>query len=129
MPRLHRESRGRLSAQSRDDAMVVSPNHALAESAGVGALSNHDRHDPRDFRQTKGPMTQQDGPSRPPLVLIGIDQEWGARSLDSLLAANGFAVLRAHTGAQTLELAITARPDAVILDWKLADLDGVEVCR
>jgi two-component system chemotaxis response regulator CheY len=77
----------------------------------------------------QGNMTQRDGPSRPPLVLIGIDEEWGARSLDSLLAPSGFAVLRAHTGAQVLDLVRTAQPDAVILDWKLPDLDGPAVCQ
>jgi PleD family two-component response regulator len=68
-------------------------------------------------------------PSRPPLVLIANDQEWAARSLESILGPNGYAVLRAYTGRQALEFARTAQPDAVILDARMSDLDGVDVCR
>src|SRR5256885_1693031 len=50
-------------------------------------------------------------PSRPPLALIINDQEWWARSLESILAAKGYAVLRAYNGAQALLTARNARPD------------------
>ncbi len=74
-------------------------------------------------------MTEPLRTERPPLVLIANDQEWSARSLESILAPNGFAVLRAYTGHQALERARTARPDLVILDAQMPDLHGVEVCR
>ena len=67
--------------------------------------------------------------SRPPLILIGNDQEWSARSLESVLAPQGYAVLLAYTGARAVELALTANPDAVILDYALPDISGVDVCR
>jgi diguanylate cyclase (GGDEF)-like protein len=74
-------------------------------------------------------MHFSDKPRRPPLVLIANDQEWAARSLDSLLGPKGFAVVRAHTGSQTLELARTTRPDAVLLDAQLEGIGGLELCR
>jgi PleD family two-component response regulator len=74
-------------------------------------------------------MTNAETSQRPPLVLIANDQEWSARSLESILAPNGYAVLRAYTGHQALERARTARPDLVILDAQMPDLHGVEVCR
>lgn len=74
-------------------------------------------------------MPHREKPSRPPLVLIANDQEWSARSLESILAPNGYAVLRAYTGHQALERARTARPDLVILDAQMPDLHGVDVCR
>jgi PleD family two-component response regulator len=74
-------------------------------------------------------MTDRDKPQRPPLVLIANDQEWSARSLESILAPNGYAVLRAYTGHQALERARTAHPDLVILDAQMPDIHGVEVCR
>ena len=67
--------------------------------------------------------------SRPPLVLIANDQEWSARSLESILAPEGYAVLRAFTGRQALERARTAHPDLAIIDCQLPDIDGLEVCR
>ena len=74
-------------------------------------------------------MPVPDTSSRPPLVLIANDQEWAARSLDSLLGPKGFAVVRAHTGYQAIEMARTTRPDAVIVDERLGDVGGLEVCR
>jgi diguanylate cyclase (GGDEF)-like protein len=74
-------------------------------------------------------MPFSEKPSRPPLVLIASDQEWAARSLDSLLGPKGFAVVRAHTGHQAIEMARATRPDAILLDAQLADIGGLEVCR
>ena len=74
-------------------------------------------------------MTERDKPSHPPLILIANDQEWSARSLESILAPNGYAVLRAYTGNQALDRARTARPDLIVLDVQMPDIDGFEVCR
>jgi len=64
-----------------------------------------------------------------PLVLVANDQEWSARSLESILIPKGYEVVRAYTGRQALERARTAHPDIVILDAQMPDLHGVEVCR
>jgi diguanylate cyclase (GGDEF)-like protein len=63
------------------------------------------------------------------MVLIACDQEWSGRSLESILGPRGYAVLRAYTGRQAIELARASQPDAVIVDVRLPDLDGVDVCR
>ena len=39
-------------------------------------------------------------PSNVPRILIANDQEWTARSLESILSAEGYEVIRAFTGAQ-----------------------------
>jgi len=62
-------------------------------------------------------------------VLVANDQEWSARSLESILAPEGYSVLRAFTGRQALERAGTAHPDIAIIDLQLPDIDGLEVCR
>lgn len=74
-------------------------------------------------------MPQNDSMRRPPLVLIASDQEWSGRSLESILGPRGYAVLRAYTGRQAVELAKASQPDAVIVDARLPDVDGVDVCR
>jgi two-component system cell cycle response regulator len=63
------------------------------------------------------------------MILIACDQEWSGRSLESILGPRGYAVLRAYTGRQAIELARASQPDAVIVDARLPDLDGVDVCR
>lgn len=62
-------------------------------------------------------------------MLIANDQEWSARSLESILGPNGYSVVRAYTGQQALERARTAQPDIVILDAQMPDMHGFEVCR
>lgn len=66
---------------------------------------------------------------RTPLVLIINDQEWSTRSLESILSPNGYAVLRAYTGAKGLERAQASHPDIVVVGASLPDLEGLEVCR
>lgn len=74
-------------------------------------------------------MIEPENRSRPPLVLIANDQEWSARSLESVLAPEGYAVIRAFTGRQALERAQAALPDLIVIDLQLPDIDGIEVCR
>src|ERR1043165_8135692 len=63
------------------------------------------------------------------LVLIANDQEWSARSIESILGPNGYSVVRAYTGQQALERARTSQPDIIILDAQMPDTPGFEVCR
>ena len=74
-------------------------------------------------------MEQRDDVAATPLVLVANDQEWSARSLESILAPNGYAVIRAHTGQQALDQARTRRPDLIILDAQMPDIHGFDVCR
>jgi PleD family two-component response regulator len=74
-------------------------------------------------------MAEQPAGLRPAVVLIANDQEWSARSLDSILSPQGFTVIRAYTGQQALERARAARPDLVILDAQLPDIHGLDVCK
>ncbi len=70
-----------------------------------------------------------DGGSDRASILIANDQEWSARSLESIFAAEGYEVLRAFTGSQAIQKAEAALPDVIILDRQMPDLDGAEVCR
>ena len=42
-------------------------------------------------------MDHRDKIPTTPLVLIANDQEWSARSLESILGPNGYSVVRAYT--------------------------------
>ena len=74
-------------------------------------------------------MASLDRPSRPPVVVVVSDEEWGSRSLESLLGPRGYAVLRVSSGSRTIELVRTMQPDAVILSSRTEDLSAIEVCR
>jgi two-component system cell cycle response regulator len=64
-----------------------------------------------------------------PRILIANDQEWTARSLESILASEGYEVIRAYTGRQAHDRAREAQPDLIILDVQLPDISGPDVCR
>lgn len=66
---------------------------------------------------------------RPPLVLIANDHEWATRSIETVLGPAGYAVLRAFTGRQAIDVARSTRPDAIITSMQLSDMTGVELCR
>ena len=60
-------------------------------------------------------------------VLIVDDEPQLLHALTVNLRARGYAVLQAATGEQALRIAADARPDVVVLDLGLPDLDGVDV--
>jgi diguanylate cyclase (GGDEF)-like protein len=74
-------------------------------------------------------MANPDKAPSAPLVLIANDQEWSARSLESILGPNGYSVVRAYTGQQALERVRIAQPDIIILDAQMPDIHGFDVCR
>lgn len=66
---------------------------------------------------------------RVPVVLIVDDQEWRARSLESVLGPQGFAVVKAYTGGQSSDLAQRTDPDLILTDYQLPDRTGCDVVR
>jgi PleD family two-component response regulator len=66
---------------------------------------------------------------RPERILIANDQEWAARSIETILVAEGYEAQRAYTGRQALQRALELPPDLIILDNQMPDLSGPEVCR
>jgi two-component system, OmpR family, KDP operon response regulator KdpE len=62
-------------------------------------------------------------------VVIIEDDPQIRRFLRTVLATEGFAVLEAETGERGLVEAATRKPDVVILDLGLPDMDGTEVIR
>jgi DNA-binding response OmpR family regulator len=64
-----------------------------------------------------------------PIVLLVDDEKVILRMLEVNFRAAGFEVETATSGAVALERAVAARPDAVVLDLGLPDLDGWEVVK
>ena len=62
-------------------------------------------------------------------VLIVEDEAAIVRFLRPALTAEGFRVVEASRGAQALELAGKHKPDVVLLDLGLPDMDGLEVLK
>jgi two-component system OmpR family response regulator len=67
--------------------------------------------------------------ARPPLVLVVDDEEHITELVAMGLGYNGFDVERRATGRAALAAIEDRRPDLVVLDVMLPDLDGFEVAR
>jgi len=66
------------------------------------------------------------GPGR---LLLVDDEVSIQRAMAPLLRSRGYSVTVAGTGREALDLFERERPDLIILDLGLPDMDGTEVCR
>ncbi len=64
-----------------------------------------------------------------PLILNVDDNESGRYVKSRVLRQGGYEVLEARTGIEALEVSRRERPDLVLLDVKLPDINGYEVCK
>lgn len=65
----------------------------------------------------------------PPRVLVVDDEPNILSTLAPLLRARGYHVLTAMSGRAAIEAVEREKPDLIVLDLGLPDVDGVEVCR
>ena len=85
-------------------------------SEGAGAS-------PVDLADAQAPATRR------LRILVVDDNRDAADSLAALLSLAGHEANVAHDGMRALELGAALRPDAILLDIGLPDLNGYEVCR
>lgn len=64
-----------------------------------------------------------------PIILHVEDDEANRYAVRRILEKSGFEVHDAHSGEEGLKQANTLQPDLIILDIKLPDINGFEVCR
>ena len=62
-------------------------------------------------------------------LLIVDDKPQNLRLISDFLAEHGFDLMLTRSGAQALDKARLATPDLVLLDVRMPDMDGFEVCR
>ncbi|MEU6013834.1 response regulator transcription factor [Streptomyces sp. NPDC047515] len=80
-----------------------------------------------DEPRTTSPLHRPDG--EPVRVLVVDDEPDVTDVLAGVMTGEGWQVRTAADGATALAAARAFRPDAVVLDWMLPDLDGLQVLR
>src|SRR5215510_7206226 len=65
----------------------------------------------------------------PALILVVDDSEPGRYVAVRTLRNAGFQTIETASGREALQLAESERPDLVLLDIRLPDIDGFEVCK
>lgn len=63
------------------------------------------------------------------LILIVEDNEKNRRLLRKVLQVSGYRVAEVETGRDAVVAAREQRPDLILLDYQLPDIDGIEVFR
>jgi two-component system, sensor histidine kinase len=75
-------------------------------------------------------MNGRAAPGAPPSIILNVnDNESSRYVVTRMLEKAGFTVVEAANGRQALDLVRSADPCVVVLDIKLPDISGLEVCR
>jgi two-component system, OmpR family, KDP operon response regulator KdpE len=64
-----------------------------------------------------------------PLILIVEDEEAISNFISAILTSNDYNILKASKGKEAITMAASHRPDLILLDLGLPDMDGLEVLR
>jgi diguanylate cyclase (GGDEF)-like protein len=67
--------------------------------------------------------------SRSPRVLVVDDERFMRMQVRQVLLREGYEIIEAETGQAALELFDELRPDVVLMDGLMPDMDGFECCR
>ncbi len=120
------------------EVLRVTPDAELdldaIQRAAVGDFSVPEPEVPLDIGLSdleegdEAPLAPDLEPTGDATVLV-VDDDASIRELLGVLLMDDYVVLEAADGEDALALAKKNRPDAVILDFKLPDRDGIEVTR
>jgi adenylate cyclase len=65
----------------------------------------------------------------PPRILVADDTPANVRMLETRLRHDGYEVVVARDGEETLAVAHATQPDLILLDIMMPKLDGIAVCQ
>lgn len=63
------------------------------------------------------------------LILVADDDEMNREIMEAFLTSENYKVNLAHNGATAIRIATTSPPDLIILDVKMSDMNGYDVCK
>ncbi len=97
--------------------------------AGLGRERAWRRREIYDRRARAGPRSHGGAVAMAARILIVDDEPNILGTVAPLLRARGYDVVSAMSGRAALEAVERDKPDLIVLDLGLPDIDGVEVCR
>jgi signal transduction histidine kinase len=99
----------------------------LPYSSNVGCSSEmFDRDQTATISQLDTPTT---GKSQLPLILIAEDNEANIMTISSYLSAKGYRIVLAKNGEEAIAIALSARPDLILMDVQMPLMDGLEATK
>ncbi len=67
--------------------------------------------------------------SQDPLILIAEDNEANIMTISSYLIAKGYRIVLAKNGEEAISIALTAKPDLILMDIQMPVMDGLEAIK
>jgi PAS domain S-box-containing protein len=99
----------------------------LPYSSNVGCSSEmFDRDQTATISQLDTPTT---GKSQLPLILIAEDNEANIMTISSYLSAKGYRIVLAKNVEEAIAIALSARPDLILMDVQMPLMDGLEATK
>ena len=67
-------------------------------------------------------------PESRPKILVADDEDTILSLMEKLLVSNGYDVFKAKNGWQAFEIALEIRPNLILLDILMPEMDGYDAC-
>jgi len=67
--------------------------------------------------------------SQSPLILIAEDNEANVMTVSSYLSARGYRILLAKNGEEAISIALSAKPELILMDVQMPVMDGLEAMK
>ncbi|MEI7770575.1 MAG: ATP-binding protein [Chloroflexales bacterium] len=99
------------------------PKPQELQPVAVGALGAA----PAPAALANAPLSEPSPPQA--RILLAEDSEINILAIEEYLQAKGYQVIVAHNGREALDLADRVRPDLILMDIQMPDLDGLEAIR
>ncbi|MBP7056478.1 MAG: response regulator [Candidatus Omnitrophica bacterium] len=126
----------RLLSQPRDRKLEITKNAIYIDGEKISELDANDVEGVIDYiaamKKKKGVLPQTPPPKmnlHAKKILVIDDEQEIAEMLYSFLIPHNYKVFLAFNGQMGLEYFEEIRPDIVLLDLKMPDIDGIEVIR
>lgn len=75
------------------------------------------------------PFTKEDRPDVHPLILLAEDNQANTETYSNYLVCHGYRLITATSGAEAISLAKLHKPDIILMDIQMPDMDGLEAIR
>ncbi|MFX0155617.1 MAG: response regulator [Candidatus Hodarchaeota archaeon] len=62
-------------------------------------------------------------------ILVIEDNESNIYLISFILEKHGYRVLQAYNGKEGFKIALEKKPDLIVMDWQLPDIDGIELTK